>query len=415
MGRKKIWIGELRYRVETAMRNELKMSDKAIKQLSPSFKLIEKYLIEFDDGYYTPEAVKKMINNKIDSYRQGNFVHYKLSNLRRADIYLNQYYNNGKIEYFQLPTIGRTNLNNFFEDVVGQYAKIEYQRNVLSPNVIEVRKKVISRFLYFFQNKGHTTFESIDPDDIRSYLFELSKRQPRGIIYTLPIIRKFCIMLNDNDIYIQNWEYILNVKPASYKTVRTPFTPQQIKEILQAPDRNTPIGMRDLAMMLLAARTGMRGIDIINLKFSEIDWRSNEITIIQHKTGKTLSLPLFADVGNAISEYILNARPESDSEYVFLSTKAPYHKLSDHANSIVQRNLKKAGLTYNSKLRLGFHSFRRSVGTQMLQLNVPLPTISQVLGHSNTESTKPYLCVDFSGLKNCALDLSVIPVLGGVL
>jgi len=51
----------------------------------------------------------------------------------------------------------------------------------------------------------------------------------------------------------------------------------------------------------------------------------------------------------------------------------------------------------------------------MLQLNVPLPTISQVLGHSNTESTKPYLCVDFSGLKNCALDLSVIPVLGGVL
>jgi site-specific recombinase XerC len=89
--------------------------------------------------------------------------------------------------------------------------------------------------------------------------------------------------------------------------------------------------------------------------------------------------------------------------------------MSDHANSIVQRNLKKAGLTYNSKLRKGFHSFRRSVGTQMLESNIPLPTISQVLGHSNTESTKPYLCIDFSGLKNCALDLSVIPVLGGTL
>lgn len=255
----------------------------------------------------------------------------------------------------------------------------------------------------------------LPPDDIRSYLFELSQKQPRGIIYTLPIIRKFRAMLNDNDIYIQNWEYILNVKPAVYKMVRMPFTKQQIEKLLQTPDRNNSMGKRDAAMMLLAVRTGLRGIDIVNLKFSEINWHSNEINIVQHKTGKSLSLPLFADVGNAISDYILSGRPKSDSEYIFLSTKAPYNKLSDHATSIVQRNLNKAGLTYSSKLRKGFHSFRRTVGTQMLESNVPLPIISQALGHSSMESTKPYLCIDFSGLKNRALDLSAIPVWGGVL
>ena len=134
-----------------------------------------------------------------------------------------------------------------------------------------------------------------------------------------------------------------------------------------------------------------------------LNWHSKEITIVQHKTGKSLSFPLFADVGNAVSEYI------------FLSTKAPYNKLSDHATSIVQHNLNKAGLTYNSKLRKGFHSFRRTVGTQMQKSNVPLPIISQALGHSSMESTKPYLCIDFSGLKNCTLDWSAISVLRGVL
>lgn len=99
MGRKKIWIGELRYRVETAMRNDLKMSDKAIKYLSPGFKLIEKYLIDFNDGYYTPEEVKKLIDEKIDEYHQENFTHHRLSKLRKADVYLKQYYDNGKIEF----------------------------------------------------------------------------------------------------------------------------------------------------------------------------------------------------------------------------------------------------------------------------------------------------------------------------
>ncbi len=413
MGRKKMWIGELRYRVETAMRNDLKMSDKAIKHLSPGFKLIEKYLIESEDGYYTTEAVKKLIDEKIEAYHQGNFAHCKLSKLRRADIYLKQYYNNGKIEYFQLPILGRANLNNFFEDVVAQYVETEHRRGVISSHVIYSRKKMISKFLYFLQNKGHQTFNSVEPDDIRSYLFELSQRQPKGIVSTLPIIRKFCIMLDDSGIYNQDWAVILNVKPTLHKTVRMPFSKQQIEKLLQTPDRNTPMGKRDAAMMLLAARTGLRGIDIVNLKFSEINWHSNEITIVQHKTGKSLSLPLFADVGNAISEYILNGRPKSDSEYIFLSTKAPYDKMSDHSTSIVQRNLKKSGLTYNAKLRLGFHSFRRSVGTQMLESNVALPTISQVLGHSSIDAAKPYLCIDFDGLKKCALDLSVIPVSGG--
>jgi integrase len=112
---------------------------------------------------------------------------------------------------------------------------------------------------------------------------------------------------------------------------------------------------------------------------------------------------------------ILHGRPNSDSEYVFLTTKSPYVKLSDRTTSIVQRNMEKAGLPKKKNLRRGFHSFRRSLGTQMLKAEVALETISQVLGHSSTEATKPYLSIDLTHLKECALDLSTFSCLRGEL
>jgi site-specific recombinase XerD len=197
------------------------------------------------------------------------------------------------------------------------YVELEQQRGVLSPNVIIARRQVICRFLLFLEECGHQSLETVQPSDIRAYIPELAKRQPKGIIYTLPIIHNFCRVLNEKGIQGQAWADILDVKLPVTKVVRMPFTRAEAEKLLKAPNTETPMGLRDAAMMLLAARTGLRAIDIINLKLSNIDWRANEITIVQHKTGKALSLPLFADVGNAISSYILHGRPNSDSEYVF--------------------------------------------------------------------------------------------------
>lgn len=415
MGKRSIWIGELRYHVEKSIRDELKLSQETIDNLGIGFKAIENHLKKVNDGYYTPQIVEKFITEKIKEYHNGSLPYQKLTIIRRTGEYLRQYYEDESTHYFRLPTLGHLELNDFFESVIEKYGEIERRRAVLSSNVIKTRKRIISNFLSFLQRNNHKDFGTVEANDIRSYLFELSARQPKGISTTLPIIRKFCLLLDENNIHNQRWGDILNTKPASCKRIRTPFTKEQIEKLLNAPDRNTSIGMRDIAMMLLAARTGLRSVDIVNLKFSEIDWKCNEITIIQHKTGKALSLPLFPDVGNAISEYILKGRPESDSEYIFLTVKPPYRKLTDHGNNIVQKYMKKVGITCTPKMRAGFHSFRRAVGTQMLQTGVPLTTISQVLGHSSSNATQPYLSIDFNGLKKCALDLSFIPLSGGEL
>jgi integrase len=110
---------------------------------------------------------------------------------------------------------------------------------------------------------------------------------------------------------------------APSRTVREGFSIEEVRKLLDVPDRKTSTGCRDYAMMILAAKTGLRGVDVIQLKRENIDWRRNEIRIMQEKTDKRLCLPLDPDVGNAIADYLLHHRPISSLPYVFLCANRP--------------------------------------------------------------------------------------------
>lgn len=99
-------------------------------------------------------------------------------------------------------------------------------------------------------------------------------------------------------------------------------------------------------MLLLALRTGLRSVDIINLKLEDIHWKCNTIQIVQEKTGTPLILPLLTEVGNAIADYILNGRPPSQQPYIFLRSQAPYQKLSGRSAcyGISYKIMKETGL-----------------------------------------------------------------------
>nr|WP_241249592.1 tyrosine-type recombinase/integrase [Agrococcus sp. KRD186] len=111
-------------------------------------------------------------------------------------------------------------------------------------------------------------------------------------------------------------------------TVRV-LTAERIEELTNAPDLSAPAGLRDRAMLLLAARTGLRPIDIAGLRLRDIDWRQGLITVVQHKTGTSLTLPLLTDVGDAIADYLLRGRPAGAvDDHVFLRALAPFTALS---------------------------------------------------------------------------------------
>jgi integrase len=166
---------------------------------------------------------------------------------------------------------------------------------------------------------------------------------------------------------------------------------------------------RNKAIILLALRLGLRDCDICNLTLSEIDWHNDRLRLRQKKTGEPLKLPLLPDVGNALMDYIVNERPRRNDNYpyVFLRSQAPYRKLSSVyqtcANLFAKLNIKPVNGD-NS----GVHIFRYSVAYRLLAAKVPRQVITDMLGHSSNESDKPYMSMDESMLKMCALDLTGI-------
>lgn len=122
-------------------------------------------------------------------------------------------------------------------------------------------------------------------------------------------LRSFACLLMDKHLINFDMHSVLYIKAAKRKITIQGFTQSEADAILQAVELEKHFAKRDYAILMLAKKTGLRSIDIVNLQFSNIDWRNNRINIIQKKTAKSLALPLDIEVGNAIAEYILHGRP----------------------------------------------------------------------------------------------------------
>lgn len=199
--------------------------------------------------------------------------------------------------------------------------------------------------------------------------------------------------------------YLKSVKPHRKESLPSCYDPEDVLRVENAIDRRSNIGKRDYAMVLLASRLGLRSSDIRMLEFKDIDWDNNEIKIVQYKTKRHITLPLLADVGDAIIDYVKYARPTCSQKKVFLTFSHPYKPCeSSTVSTIVKRYFIESGVDHKGK-HTGAHALRHSLATAMLGNGTTLPVISGVLGHETSESTMYYLGVDVSSLLKCALDV----------
>jgi integrase len=181
---------------------------------------------------------------------------------------------------------------------------------------------------------------------------------------------------------------------------------EDLKKLIHAIDRGSPMGKRDYAIILLACRLGLRCTDLKNLTMDHFHWEDKKLVFVQSKTRTTLSLPLTAEVGWAVIDYLKYGRPPVDSQYVFLRHVAPFLPFSekDHLTQIILKYIRVAHLPSVSKHR-GMHSLRHTLASMLLEKETSLPAISAILGHINSESTSVYLKVDIEKLKACSLQV----------
>ena len=148
-----------------------------------------------------------------------------------------------------------------------------------------------------------------------------------------------------------------------------------VQRVLDQCDRQTAVGKRNYAVLLLLARLGMRGGEVLRLNLEDIDWHNARIIIRASKGPSWTQLPLTPEVGKAIARYLRHDRPRCDCRRVFLRYRVPYIALSDTQaiTSLVQRVAAEGGNRVSAE---GGTIFLGTVSPQTCCAMVPLSTRS---------------------------------------
>lgn len=187
---------------------------------------------------------------------------------------------------------------------------------------------------------------------------------------------------------------------ANWKLAGLPkyLTREQVAALLASCDRGTAVGRRDLAVLTLLARLGLRAGEAAALRLEDIDWKRGEITVLG-KGNRHERLPLPTDVGEVIVAYLSGSRPAAATgREVFAGTRAPHRALTRGAvTQLVARASRRCGLG-----TIYAHRLRHTAATAMLHAGGSLEEIGQVLRHRHALSTAGYAKVDHEGLRGLA-------------
>jgi len=361
---------------------------------------------------YNESITAEMVAERRGKYEHGLTARSSYQNLRKASFLLSEMHRTGEITLSQVPDWGQREPSPEFASLLQHFCENANRTGIIAQSTIKTARSAIRIFFFELEARGKQSFDGITLAEISNIITHVAKRYTGGLHSAIFCVRIFLKHLFESNLTSENLSLAVPEMTARRKIFREGFTDDEIRCLLEYPDTETAIGKRDHAIMLLAAQTGLRACDVVNLKRGDIDWRAKEIRIVQQKTGKPLSLPLAPESGNAIADYLLNARPKSDLSYIFLCHTGMLRPINNRsASAIVTKHLRRAEI-FSSIPRRGFHSFRRSFGTRLLKSEISLELLRQLLGHSKIDSAKPYLSVDEQGLKSCALGLVAIGKVG---
>jgi integrase len=273
-------------------------------------------------------------------------------------------------------------------------------------NTRTIRMYWLRLFLQYRRSRApFTSWRSLNDADLPAYIESLggsARDTRRTAFYSVKAILRLLFLLGHLPAPLH--ERTPRFFSPQDGPLRPIWPPDDIKAVLSAVDRSRVTGKRDYAILLLAARLGLRACDIRALRLDDLCWERSCLELVQQKTGVPLALPLPEDVGEAVIDYLRNARPTTPHREIFLRALAPFAPLNPHAqfHGEVTKYRQLAGLPVAP--RCGLHSLRHTLATRLLDGGVSLPSIAAVLGHGDVESTRAYLRISHPVLRQAAID-----------
>ncbi len=369
-------------------------------------------LLEFsqqrDEVYYSEKLGIDFVEMKFNILQKDSEGSLKRSEVQklRAIRMLGDFQLHGSVlrRYYKYKEILH---NQYFIEVISNFKQYCIDKEYSTVTIGHYTKQS-AKFLDYSDSHGLTSFNEINLTLIHNYIKTLAGYAYKTVELQLCSLRSFLKYLHLNSMTVV--DYSLKIPMVqSRKQTRIPsvWSVDDLKKLISAIDRGSPMGKRDYAMILLACRLGLRISDIKKLTFEDFHWNDNQLVFVQSKTRTTICLPLVQDVGWAVIDYLKYGRPKVETSCVFVRHVAPFFPFSDddHLHQIIVKYMRLAHIPISSKRRVGMHSLRHTLASLLLENNTPLPTISDILGHVETESTAVYLKVDIKKLKECPLNL----------
>lgn len=301
--------------------------------------------------------------------------------------------------------------------VFSEPAKSAFQQFAAHQSAIGLSQRYIcdtclylERFSKYLEQQCVENIAGLDAQHVQGFINALAIYELPTIYHTICVLRRALRYLYGQGLIATDLSTVVpRLRYCKKAKIPSAYSKDEIERMVNSIDRGNPRGKRDYALILLAARLGLRASDIASLTFSSFKWDRNLLEVAQQKTGEPVTLPLLNDVGEAVIDYIRYARPKSDMPFLFLKLNGPNDVMS--ANSIhhtVYTRLKEAGIQIPPGKKHGPHALRHSLASALLENNVPMPIISEALGHTDTESTSVYLKIDITRLRECAVEVAAL-------
>lgn len=301
----------------------------------------------------------------------------------------------------------------FFVDIRSRFQS-SCEKKGYSQVTTEHYVKQSSYLMDYLAAQGMNDFTAVTLDTVNAYIRTLAGFSYKTVEQHICSLRAFFRFLYQEGIMPDDLAAKMPMVKARKQTaIPSVWTHEELKQLVGAIDRGSPKGRRDYAIILIACRLGLRCTDIKNLCFENFNWTEKKICFTQSKTGQPMELLLVPDVGWAVIDYLRYGRPKVDSSRIFVRHMAPFLPFAegDHLDQLIRTYMVKAHIPMRGKHR-GMHSLRHTMASVLLEKDTPLPVISDIIGHLDTNSTAVYLKVDMERLAECPLDFEEVIRLG---
>jgi site-specific recombinase XerD len=279
----------------------------------------------------------------------------------------------------------------------------------LAPSTIDLRSACARDLLRWLDERcAEDRLANLTTADIDGYIKSRAPRLRRTTCASLATrLRSFLRFLHDHKwIGTDLARAVFGPPRYMFEDIPSLIRPEDVSAVLKAARKDqTPVGLRDYAILMLLSAYGLRAGEVTGLRLEDVDWRHDRLRIRHSKTGGEVVLPLLVPVGEAVLSFIQKARPASKAREIFIRMHAPYRAMRRGGSlyNLINRRMQRAGVKPAGKH--GPHIFRHAFAVSLLRAGVSVKSIGDLLGHRSADSTTVYLKLATEDLRAVGLNL----------